>query len=256
MNRIADGDTASAMEAYDVVERETRGFEPARCKLLAATVGEWLHWYKIVKGRVAIKAEYVRRELLFQEACNAVTRFYETAQPYALHSNPCMEKEEERLLRAVDEADKDRWPDAPPLQPAEAEMPTKSVPTPTMIERLLQWLQPDAAEPTAEPLSQYPKLDTERARTAFAKAIERGYMERTASGYKWLFGGDRGKARLAYFVERVYCPTPTDTLTAEICRQIEQLFGVNRLDRTMQQNADTGKSAAVKKWRATIDALF
>lgn len=98
------------------------------------------------------------------------------------------------------------------------------------------------------------ELDTDRANKYFARAIEAGYMTTTAAGYKWGFGGKRGaKARLAYFVERVYCPSATDKIQSDIIRLLQQLFGVERLDRAIQQNADTGKSRAVMKWRAEID---
>lgn len=97
-------------------------------------------------------------------------------------------------------------------------------------------------------------LNTDRATKYFARAVEVGYMKSTATGYKWEYGGNRGKARLAYFVERVYCPTHTDTIQACQCRDLENLFGVTRLDRSLQQNADTGKSQAVKNWRADIDS--
>lgn len=98
------------------------------------------------------------------------------------------------------------------------------------------------------------ELDTDRARKYFARAVNVGYMSSTPKGYKWTFGDKRGKARLAYFVERVYCPTCTDTIQANQCRLLERLFDVERLDRALQQNADTGKSQAVKKWRAEIDS--
>ena len=109
---------------------------------------------------------------------------------------------------------------------------------------------------TTEGLRLPDELNTERARKYFARAVEAQFMELTPTGAKWLFGGDRGKARLAYFLERVYCPEPTDALQAPQCRVLEQYFSVHRLDRAIQQNADTGKSPAVKQWRADIDNLF
>lgn len=105
-----------------------------------------------------------------------------------------------------------------------------------------------------EPSNSLPdELNTDRAQKYFARAVECGYMTRTATGYKWRYGDNRGKARLAYFIERVYCPTRTDKIQARQCRLLENLFGVERLDRALQQNADTGTSQVVKDWRADID---
>lgn len=101
------------------------------------------------------------------------------------------------------------------------------------------------------------ELNTDRARKYFAKAIEVGYMKPTDNGFKWVFGGERGsKARLAYFLVKVYCPKVTDTIQADRCRKLERLFNVERLDRAIQQNDDTGKSETVKKWKAEISELF
>ncbi|MCH5222245.1 MAG: hypothetical protein J1F05_08000 [Muribaculaceae bacterium] len=101
-------------------------------------------------------------------------------------------------------------------------------------------------------------IKTDRAVKYFAKAIQNGFMEPTTKGYRWLYGGERGgKARLAYFLVKVYCPARTDTLQAEEIRQLERAFNTKpRLDRAMQQNVDTGKSQAVQKWREKIDELF
>lgn len=100
------------------------------------------------------------------------------------------------------------------------------------------------------------ELNTDRARKYFARAVEVGYMQLTPTGAIWLFGGNRGKARLAYFLEKVFCPEPTDKLQTSQCKELDRFFNVDRLDRASQQNADTGKSQAVKKWRAEIDELF
>lgn len=123
-----------------------------------------------------------------------------------------------------------------------------------LIERLNEREGVTDGEDTTQCPGLPPDLDTERARKYFARAVEVGYMKPTASGYKWEFGDNRGaKARLAYFVERIYCPTATDKIRADKIRQLQQLFEVERLDRAIQQNADTGKSKAVMKWRAEID---
>ena len=112
------------------------------------------------------------------------------------------------------------------------------------------------ATDTAEGLRLPDELNTDRARKYFARAVEAQFMELTPKGAKWLFGGDRSKARLAYFLERVYCPKPTDKLQASQYNLLEHYFSVRRLDRASQQNADTGKSQAVKQWRAEIEKLF
>lgn len=123
-----------------------------------------------------------------------------------------------------------------------------------LIERLNEREEVTDGEDTTQCPGLPPDLDTERARKYFARAVEVGYMKPTATGYKWEFGGDHGaKARLAYFVERIYCPTVTDTIRADTIKPLQLLFGVERLDRAIQQNADTGKSKAVMKWRAEID---
>ncbi len=111
----------------------------------------------------------------------------------------------------------------------------------------------------SEDIKAIPSMEEEhpRAKIYFPRAIEAGYMEKTETGYRWLYGGQKGsKARLAYFLERVYCSTPTDRITAGQWRQLELLFGVVRLDRSAQQNADTGKTKAVEIWRSAINKLF
>lgn len=95
---------------------------------------------------------------------------------------------------------------------------------------------------------------TPRAEKYFGRAINIGYMQVRGDGYKWNWGGTKGaKARLAYFLERLYCPSPTDKFSSEVIRQLEILFDVVRLDRAISQNADTGKSECVKRWKEEID---
>ena len=95
---------------------------------------------------------------------------------------------------------------------------------------------------------------TPRAEKYFERAINIGYMQVRGDGYKWNWGGTKGaKARLAYFLERLYCPSPTDKFSSEVIRQLEILFDVVRLDRAISQNADTGKSECVKRWKEEID---
>ena len=95
---------------------------------------------------------------------------------------------------------------------------------------------------------------TPRSEKYFERAINKGYMRVSGNGYKWSWGGAKGaKARLAYFLEKLYCPSPTDKFSSEVIRQLEILFDVVRLDRAISQNADTGKSECVKRWKDEID---
>lgn len=99
-------------------------------------------------------------------------------------------------------------------------------------------------------------IDTPRAQECFKRAEEKGYMEKTDTGHRWTFGDNRGKARLAYFLERVYCPHPEDKMTSGMWRSLEKHFGTTRLDSAASQNVDTAaKQATVKKWRAEIDEI-
>lgn len=95
------------------------------------------------------------------------------------------------------------------------------------------------------------ELDTERARKYFARAVEAGYMTRTDTGYKWLFGGERGAlARLGYFLYRTLCPTNTEKIPQQA---VNKLFGVNRIDSAIAQLLNAKKP---QKWRNEIDKLF
>lgn len=73
-------------------------------------------------------------------------------------------------------------------------------------------------------------------------------MSRTASGYKWTFGGSRGaKARLGYFVVKIYCPTNTEQIPESA---INNLFGVSRIASAITQVFTAKKP---QKWRTEID---
>lgn len=102
-----------------------------------------------------------------------------------------------------------------------------------------------------------PEIDGERPRYYYKKAVEAGYMTYNVEGYVWLYGGKRGgKARLGYFLEKVYCLKATDRLSASKIRQLERLFKITRLDRVFYQNTGTGKTKSVLQWRNEIDNLF
>lgn len=94
------------------------------------------------------------------------------------------------------------------------------------------------------------ELDTDRARKCFAKAIEAKYIEVTDSGLKWKFGGNRGKVRLGYFIQKVFCPNNTENIPETA---INKLFGVNRIGSAIGQILYAKK---VQKWKNEIDKLF
>lgn len=107
--------------------------------------------------------------------------------------------------------------------------------------------------------TQLPKeLDTERAREAFAKAIEKQYMVALEDGkYRWIGTDDKGKtAELAYFLGRVY--NYKHTINGNVGEdfpeeRLNELFGVTRLYSSLTQVYDAKKR---QRWRSLIDALF
>lgn len=105
--------------------------------------------------------------------------------------------------------------------------------------------------PMAGELTLPSKLDTERARRYFAKAIEAQYIKKTESGLQWVFGSDRGrKVSLGYFIQKVYCPNNTEDIPE---KAVNQLFGVERIGSAISQIQNAKKP---QKWRKTIDILF
>ncbi|MDE7414564.1 MAG: hypothetical protein K2N05_12365 [Muribaculaceae bacterium] len=96
----------------------------------------------------------------------------------------------------------------------------------------------------------YPELDTTEARLYVSRAIERGLIQQTSTGFEWIpIMGRGGKAQLGYFLSKVYQqPRPIATL--------EKLFDVKKLS-TYLGNADyEAKRADVKRWRTEIDKIF
>lgn len=90
------------------------------------------------------------------------------------------------------------------------------------VAALAQWWQ--EVEPSRELniLSQYPNANTLTAQKYFRKAIDKGYMVETATGYKWLIPEGRGnKAALAYFLQKIYYPLPESELNI--------MFGTKRI---------------------------
>lgn len=102
-------------------------------------------------------------------------------------------------------------------------------------------------QPQPEQLDIDIKLAKERIDSYCEKAIQAGFMEKTDSGYCWNYGGNRGKVRLAYFISKIYCEQG-DRIPY---KSIGQLFGVNRLDSSVQQLTNSHQL-----WMAQIDGIF
>ena len=101
-------------------------------------------------------------------------------------------------------------------------------------------------------------LDTPRAREAFAKAIEKNYMEAVDGGkYRWI--GTSGKpntSELAYFLGLVYNYKYTlygnagESFPGD---SLNELFGVTRLYSSLTQVYNAKKK---QRWRSLIDNIF
>lgn len=99
-----------------------------------------------------------------------------------------------------------------------------------------------------QPQRQAPREPSnERAKRAFAKAVEAGMMEKTATGYKW----HGSKASLSYFVVQVYNP---DGSKETPFKALNELFGVSRLDSASNKALLEVKKP--QKWREKIDELI
>ena len=94
------------------------------------------------------------------------------------------------------------------------------------------------------------ELDTERARKYIAKAIQAKYIIVTDKGLQWVYGGNKGQARLGYFCNKVYeAPRPVNKL--------EETFKVKKLSSSITNAAIEAKRADVIKWRNIIeDTIF
>ena len=102
------------------------------------------------------------------------------------------------------------------------------------------------------------ELDTPRARTYFAKAIEQQYMELTEDGrYRWLGTGKKPcTAELAYFLGKVYNYKYTITGNAGENfpeESLNRLFGATRLYSSLTQVYNAQKP---QRWRSQIDEMF
>lgn len=96
-------------------------------------------------------------------------------------------------------------------------------------------------------------LQSERAKTYFTKAIEKGFIERTETGYKSNFETD---VLLAYFLELVFCRTDEgkDNGKAFPEKALDTLFNKSRLGgtRSRYMNNKRGKP----KGYTIVDELF
>ena len=91
----------------------------------------------------------------------------------------------------------------------------------------------------------------------FQRAIDAKMIEKTATGLKWLqIGSKGGKAQLAYFCGKLfgYEYSAYGNKGKRVpYKELEELFGVNRLDRALKQVWDAKEP---QRWRVKIDALF
>lgn len=80
-------------------------------------------------------------------------------------------------------------------------------------------------------------LNTDRARKYFKRAVEAGFMEKTDTGYKWIFSKGL-KVALGYFVEKIYCPKGKERLPET---ELNKLFGVSRIGSAISQRMNAKK---------------
>lgn len=91
-----------------------------------------------------------------------------------------------------------------------------------------------------------PQQETKLEKQYFARATEAGFMEETATGYKWTWGGK--KARLAYFITKIYGDNQQIPY-----KRLEAMFDVSRLDSAVYQLMNAKRP---QKWRQQIDGIF
>ena len=102
------------------------------------------------------------------------------------------------------------------------------------------------------------ELDTPRARTYFAKAIDQQYMELTEDGrFRWIGTVKKPcRAELAYFLGKVYNYKYTITGNAGENfpeESLNRLFGATRLYSSLTQVYNAQKP---QRWRSQIDEMF
>ncbi len=101
-------------------------------------------------------------------------------------------------------------------------------------------------------------LNTKLAREAFGKAIERGWMEKSSNGYKWLgFDGKAELAKLAYFCGKIYGYkhlSKNNQNTAGLpWHDLEDLFKVKNLQ---SSNYGVYERTKIQSWRNIVDVFF
>lgn len=101
-------------------------------------------------------------------------------------------------------------------------------------------------------------LDTPRAKEAFAKAMEKKYMEAADEGkYRWIGTGHKANtSELAYFLGRVYNYKHTVNGNAGENfpeESLNELFGVTRLYSSLTQVYNAKRK---QRWRSLIDDIF
>lgn len=90
------------------------------------------------------------------------------------------------------------------------------------------------------------KINIDNAEVYFIRAIDAKFMIKNGDGYKWIFGENRGQARLGYFLCRIYeHPRPINDL--------EEYFGVKKLSSSLTNGDLKAKRNDVIRWRIEID---
>ena len=112
---------------------------------------------------------------------------------------------------------------------------------------ILKELQPQEEQPQRQ-VPQEPS--TERAKKAFKKALEAGYMEETDTGYRWLYNNG-SKVSLGYFLVQVYDPDGSKE-TPFIA--LGKLFNITRLDSYADKAINEVKKP--QKWREPLHELL
>lgn len=122
------------------------------------------------------------------------------------------------------------------------------------IAELKEWSNEQSESIKLENIELPPRLCTDKAKRNFRIALDNKLIERTQEGYKWIFKNGH-KASLAEFLEITYCDSATDYIKHDVCKELENVFGVKRLDRALQQTV-SGETPAVQEWKAYLKNLF
>ncbi len=102
-----------------------------------------------------------------------------------------------------------------------------------------------------------PEIDRPEAKKAFEKALKAGYMEKTSTGYKWVFGGEHGGlARLAYFLYGIYSPKGEKVPETALCKLFNTKGLSDAYTRIKLSKWKTSPYVDPPKWVTEIDSLF